>query len=165
MKKRLMQLALTTVLIMFLTYCKVNIGTMIDDYNTNFIEDTTERDKITTFPSPGDDDFSEDKMLDDEYFVWSDATINLCAPDNCAEYSWIFTDPDDKEETPIPVHYFGTNEFDCLDSWTYRNLTINIQDSGLTSNKVYILTLQVVSKEGSSYKDKAAIVVYQHLII
>jgi len=165
MIKRFALVALLTFTSFLLINCKTSVDSMITDYNTNFKEDTTEEDKVKTYPSPGDDDFSEDKMLDEEYFVWSDATLNLSGPQNCTSWSWTFTDPDDETETPVPVHYLGQDYDSLNDVWENQNLFINIPDSGLTSNKVYILTLQVVSKEGSSYKDKAAIVVYQHLII
>lgn len=160
MKKQLIKLFYTSFAILFCA-CSTDMTVIIDDYNTNFIPES----KIThSGPSPGDEGFTEDIMLDNEYLVWSDATINISAPNECSEYSWIITDPEDSSQTPIPVHLFGTPELATFDEWTHQSFYLNIIDSGLTVNKVYKLTLTVVSKEGHTYKDVAALVIYQHFI-
>lgn len=161
MKKHITLALFFTFMIFLLTTCKTDVNSIIDDYNSHFNPDSSVN--PVTGPCPGDDDFTADIMLEEEYLVWSDATINLSAPNNCSTFSWVITDPDDKEETPIPVHYFGHKPEVSYSEWNQQRLFINIIDSGLKINKVYKLSLTVVGADGHTYKDVAALVVYQHL--
>jgi len=162
MKKQLIFTLFLTAQLFLLTNCKTDVTSIIDDYNTNFIPEAS----ITKHsgPSPGEDDFTQDIMLENEYLVWEDATLNIAAPDNCGTYSWVITDPDDETATPIPVHYFGTPVLETQTEWIHQTLYINIVDSGLTINRVYKLTLTVVGADGRTYTDVAALVVYKHLV-
>lgn len=163
MIKKIFCLIISTLLIFLFFSCETNINSMIEDYNSNFIPDP-EMIK-TSGPSPGDKDFTEGSLLEDEYFVWEDATLNISAPQNCAEYSWIISDPNDEDDTPIHIHHLGHNYNETYNVWNRKDFCINILDSGLEVNKVYKLTLRITSKEGIKYTDSAAVVVYQHLYL
>ena len=142
-----------------ITACKQSVSSLIDDYNSNF----SEYEEVLEAPCPGDDDFKPGDMLDDEYFVWEDSTLNLCAPNKCTKYSWIITDPED--DSVIPIHHYMYASNNYTDEWTLQDFYISIPDSGLKTDKVYKLTLTVLSEEGDSYTDTAAIVIYQHLYL
>jgi len=138
---------------------------MINDYNTHYTEDTSKADEVQKAPQPGDPGFTEDQLLDNEYFVWEDATLNLAAPETCAEAYWYIYDPDDSTNTPLYFHPYGLSEEATYNVWRKKTLTLNMLDSRLEIDKVYKLTLQVVSKEGKRYSDSAALVIYRHLIL
>ncbi len=152
-------------LLIFLISCSTDVNTMINDYNTHYTEDTSKADEVQKAPQPGDPDFTEDQLLDNEYFVWEDATLNLAAPESSAEVYWQIYDPDDTTETPLFFHLFGQAAGNTQDVWKGKTLTIKILDSELEIDKVYKLTLQIVSKEGKRYSDSAALVIYRHLIL
>lgn len=163
MIKKILLIITSTLLLSLIISCDTSIDNIIEDYNSNF---TPDPDMIkTSGPSPGEDDFTEDVMLENEYFIWDDSIFILAAPEFCVEYSWIITDPDDSTNTPVPVHQYGEPETLFHQIWKGRDFCINIIDSGLITNKVYKLTLKAISKEGHVYQDTAALVVYKHLIL
>lgn len=164
MKKHLALTLFLTAQIFLFTTCKTNVDVIMDDYNENFIPGPGVN--VQTGPCPGDDDFTEDIMLDKEYLIWSDAVLSISAPNKCGSYSWIITDPEDKDETPILIHHFGDQPGNFYDVWNQQTFCINIPDSGLQINKVYKISLTVVAgEEGHTYKDVAALVIYQHLLL
>lgn len=138
---------------------------MVDQYNEGFTTAYTtvsnqEEDEVL---EPGDEGFVPSKMLLEEYFVWEDSTLTLSAPSGCVTVNWVITDPDD-EDSIVEFYPFGyENGVSKYKVWRGALLQIYIPDSGLESNKVYEVTLTVTDKEGSEYKDVAAIVVYKHL--
>lgn len=166
MKSRNIKALITSLLcLLFLISCSTDVNTMINDYNTHYTKDTSKEDEVQKSPQPGDADFTEDQLLQDEYFVWEDATLNLAAPETSAEVFWRIYDPDDPTETPLFFHLYGHPLGSDYDVWNEKTLAIKIPDSKLEIDKVYKLTLQIVSKEGKRYSDSAALVIYRHLVL
>lgn len=158
MKKLLTSLLLTLLIFLLTTACKQSMNTLLDDYNSNF----KVYEEVIEAPCPGDPDFLPAEMLQDEYFVWDDSTLNLCAPNNCGKYSWIISDPDN-DYKKVPVHHYMQSDESFFEEWEKQTFYINIPDSGLEAGKVYKLTLTVSSEGGDEYTDNAVIVIYKHL--
>ncbi len=163
--KRFCVVAIFSFFLVALCSCGNSVQDMVDQYNEGFTTAYTtvsnqEEDEVL---EPGDEGFVPSKMLLEEYFVWEDSTLTLSAPSGCVTVNWVITDPDD-EDSVVEFYPFGyENGVSKYKVWRGALLQIYIPDSGLESNKVYEVTLTVTDKEGSEYKDVAAIVVYKHL--
>ncbi|MBR1715922.1 MAG: hypothetical protein IJ717_13420 [Treponema sp.] len=163
--KRFCVVAIFSFFLVALCSCGNSVQDMVDQYNEGFTTAYTtvsnqEEDEVL---EPGDEGFVPSKMLLEEYFVWEDSTLTLSAPSGCVTVNWVITDPDD-EDSIVEFYPFGyENGVSKYKVWRGALLQIYIPDSGLESNKVYEVTLTVTDKEGSEYKDVAAIVVYKHL--
>ncbi len=163
--KRFCVVAIFSFFLVALCSCGNSVQDMVDQYNEGFTTAYTtvsnqEEDEVL---EPGDEGFVPSKMLLEEYFVWEDSTLTLSAPSGCVTVNWVITDPDD-EYSIVEFYPFGyENGVSKYKVWRGALLQIYIPDSGLESNKVYEVTLTVTDKEGSEYKDVAAIVVYKHL--
>lgn len=123
MKSRNKKALITSLLcLLFLISCSTDVNTMINDYNTHYTKDTSKEDEVQKSPQPGDADFTEDQLLQDEYFVWEDATLNLAAPETSAEVYWRIYDPDDPTETPLfsiymDIHWEVNTMFGMKKHW------------------------------------------------
>jgi hypothetical protein len=157
--------AIFSIFLVALCSCGNSVQDMVDQYNEGFTTayTTVSNQEEEEVLEPGDEGFVPSKMLMEEYFVWEDSTLTLSAPSGCVTVNWVITDPDD-EDSVVEFYPFGyENGVSKYKVWRGALLQIYIPDSGLESNKVYEVTLTVTDKEGSEYKDVAAIVVYKHL--
>ncbi len=153
MKKKLLILNLCLIILCgYITSCLNSMDDLTGSYNKNFTVTAIEGEDVL---KPGDEGFDENTMLYDEYFVYNDGTLNLAAPKDCYNYTWILRDPE-YDYSVVQIAKFwegsGTNT---------REFIIYIPESGLEA-KTYQLSLTLYDKEGNAYTDVCGLIVYNH---
>lgn len=156
MKKTFVKIFFTTIFSISLFSCNTSMGSVVDDYNSNFIIDYSNS-TTSDMLSPGDEGFNPSMMLKDEYFVGSDSTLNIFAPTKSHSQEWMVMDP--LTDEPIPVKLFGNNYEQYVA--TGKVFSINARDCGLEEGRTYKLQLKVTDQGGLRYTDVCAIVVYK----
>ena len=163
-KKRLVITIAVVCNLFIFSSCVNNMSTMITDYNGNF--QVMPADPEDDVIGPGDEGFSANMMLYDEYFLYEDGTLIISAPPHCSDIEWVFTDPDNKycevtvclragmDTNGNIAHFTGTK-------WSGQQLILFVPESNLESPKTYKLTLTVTDEGGNTYTDTCGIVIYQ----
>lgn len=160
MKKRVFLTAFISLTIFLASCTQANIDTMLDDYYARLIEDGYLKfgdytgDEIL---SPGDEGFTEDKMLRDKYVITTDTLLQIAAPYRCTEYEWYLFDA--KEGNLKEFYVYGANDL-CTRCVT-RDFKVYVQNSKLDVG-VYYLTLNVKGDDGNFYTDTAKLSVYPY---
>jgi len=149
--KKVLLLLITSIFLF--SSCNNSINTLLEDYNNN-LNQNKDNNLNNFVPEIGDPDFEEKNMLDHEYFVYNDSTLDLTAPGNGINYEWKFFDSKN-DGIPIEVTpYKGS-------SLTSQKLVLYIPTSQL-EEKTYKVTLTVKDKEGNYYTDSCGLVIYNN---
>lgn len=138
--------------------CNNDVDDMLDDYNGGFDAGylTLSNDDLTeTVLEPGDEGFSQNDLLFQQYTVYDIATLNLAAPESCKSFEWVLTDPKgENPNAPVTVRFEDGTKTTKRRTQTY---IVYMPKSGLEIGHTYYLTLTVVGKDGRTYTDLAQI--------
>ena len=137
--------------------CKNNVDSMLEDYNSHFQPgDNTENNVIDeSIPELGDPNFDESKMLEYEYFVYTDGIISISGPRNATSYKWELYKCDDLERTPLEVPTHNGSTFST------QSLIIYVPTAELQEG-TYKISLTVTDTSGKKYRDSCGLIIYAH---
>ena len=152
--------------VLYLTACKNDVYTILNDYNSHFIP---VEDEIPD-PQPGDSKFDSSKMLRDQYDIYDNETLNLYGPNSCNSYKWTIMNPFIKEETdeqgnlityqpgkPVELQFYSNNH-----NSTSQRFILVPSTSGVLLG-VYILELSVTDKNNNVYTDSCKLNINRHI--
>ena len=151
-------LSISFLVLLLASACSNSVDDMLEGYNGGFntgyvtVSNTDESEELL---EPGDEGFSQRKLLFDSYTVYDVGTLNIAAPSSCKSFSWILTDPSIKNgDNVVKVTFF--DGVSATERKT-KEYVVYMPDTKLEIGHTYYLTLTVIGKDGKTYSDLAQI--------
>lgn len=130
--------------------CSHSLQDMVDEYNSNFVP-TKDKEEPS---KPGDEDFDPDLMLFPTYYICTDGSVNLAAPESVT-YKWGLYNSKNEDITATLKCYETCGPSD-QEFRFYLPLSYPAVGVG-----TYKIELEVTDAVGNPYNDTATLIVYE----
>ncbi len=132
--------------------CTNSLSDMLDEYNQYY---KPTKDEVV-HPKPGDENFLESEMLYSAYYICTNGSVNLAAPESNT-YLWRLYDSKGNNVTPS-LKFYNLSGASKKDFRFYIPEAYPSLECGS-----YKVTLVVTDAEGNAYSDSAILVIYDQL--